>query len=119
MPLANITASNLAHFHGSENTYSNPMYREYKYTEGIKFLSDNGAAWLITDILAVVKLHKKVAKEEFVKITLTVNDRKCHVVYDDGNGKVLYKQNYDSCDFPLPTISIYCEYNTLMLPSER
>lgn len=119
MGIENITNANLANFWGSDQLYFNPMYREYKYTQGIKFISDNGAAWMITDILAIVKFHGKVSKEEFVNITLKVKDGKGTMIYDNGNGKVLYRQKYDCVDFPLPKFNLYCEYKTLMLPSER
>jgi hypothetical protein len=119
MPLANINPSNLAQFYGSERNYYNPLFRKVKYTEGVKFLSDNGAAWLVIDISSVVLHERKVAKEEFVNVTLTVKDGKGEVVYDDGNGKVLYKQEYVCCDFPMSKINLYYEYGMIMLPSER
>jgi hypothetical protein len=115
----NLTRNNLSHFYGSDQIYYNPLFRRYKYTEGVKFISDNGAAWLITDILAFVGGNKKLSMEEFIVATLKVKDGKAILTFDDGNDNILFTHKYESTDFPLDNISFYLEWNTLMLPSER
>jgi hypothetical protein len=38
---------------------------------------------------------------------------------DDGDGRVIARQHLSFTDFPLPEATLYLEYGTLMLPSER
>ena len=47
-----ITATDLAHATCSEGYFYNPLFRSVNYTSGVKFISDNGCGWLITDILS-------------------------------------------------------------------
>ncbi len=109
----------LSQFYGSENLYFNPMFKAIKYTEGVKYIGDNGASWLVTDILCFLSNLKKLQGQEFLHIVLTVADGKGKLTFDDGNENVLFTSKYEYTDFPLNKVSFYCEYNTLMLVSER
>jgi hypothetical protein len=113
-----ITASQLAQYYGSEQFFFNPLFRSIKYTEGVKYLSDNGAAWLITDILAVLKGDRKVKAEEFVSICFTVKDRAGVILMTDGNDKELYKQLVEYTDFPIAEVKMFYTSGVLMLSSE-
>ena len=114
--------SDLAHFFGSEQLFFNPIFRGINYTDGVKFIGDNGASWLVTDVMAV--LPKLLQKEEFLSIKCKVNaeKRSAKVTIDDGNDKVLYTQDYPITDLPCD-IHMYCEQSypkpVLMLTSER
>ncbi len=119
MSTKNITPENLAHFFGSEQMFFNPLFRRIQYTEGVQFISANGAGWLIDAILSHAIHTTKVAQEDFIVATLKVKDRKAILTFDDGNDKVVATQKFDYTDFPLPEISFYLENKTLMLPSER
>lgn len=116
-----FTASDLDNFYGSENWYYNPLFgKGTTYTDGVKFISDRGCAWMVTDILSVVKLEPKVKREEFVSIKFTKKaDGSAEIVYDDGNGNVLFRQKYDATDCPVGEISFYYENSVLMLVTER
>ncbi len=119
MNTANLTRANLAHFTGSEHSFFNPLFRKVTYTDGAKFISDNGGAWLIIDILAQLVHNKKVNQEEFVCVTLKVNtDHTAILTLDDGNNNILAKQNYPMTDFPLSEIKFFATNNMLMLASE-
>ena len=122
MNTTNITLANLSNFWGSEQLYFNPLFRAMKYTEGVRFLSVNGAGWLV-DLICATLLHapKHAKKYEFVHVKLTVNlPSKIGVVkFDDGDDNVFYIHNLDYTDFPLPEISLYVENGVIMLPSER
>lgn len=116
---ATFTASDLAHFWGSETLYHMPLFAGWRYTEGVKFLNHNGCGWLVTDILAVLKLQAKVKREEFVSIKLVVSaDKTAVVTYDDGNGVVLYQQKYEMTDCPVSEIKFFATDGVLMLASE-
>lgn len=117
--IQNITPSNLAQFFGSENCYYHPMFKAMKYTDGVKFVSDNGANWLVVAVLShAIPLMKK--GEEFIvaKLVKTANGGAL-LTLDNGDEKVLAKQEFSLTDFPLPNITFYCENWMMMLPSER
>src|SRR5262245_61560800 len=42
----------LTQFIGTTRWFYNPMFPGWHYTDGVRYLSDNGCAWLITDILS-------------------------------------------------------------------
>ena len=119
--LKTFTASDLSNFYGSENWYYNPLFgKGTTYTDGVKFISDRGCAWMVTDILSVVKLERKVRAEEFVSIKFRkLADGSAVITYDDGNGNILYTQKYDATDCPVSEIDFYFENNVLMLVTER
>jgi hypothetical protein len=114
-----ITTSNLAQFYGSQECFFHPLFKAMKYTEGVKFVSDNGANWLVVAVLShAIGLMKK--GEEFIvaKLVKTANGGAL-LTLDDGNDKILAKQEFSMTDFPLPSITFYCENWMMMLPSER
>jgi hypothetical protein len=119
MPATTFTASDLAHFFGSDTLYNMPLFGGWRYTEGVKFLNHNGCGWLVTDILAVLKSVKKVRNESFVSITLKVGaDKTASVVYTDGDNGVLFRQEYAATDCPVSEIKFFAVDNVLMLTSE-
>jgi hypothetical protein len=119
MSTANLTLENLGNFTGSDRSFYNPLFRKFSYTTGVKFVSDNGASWLIIDILAHLIHNKKVNREEFVCVTLKVNkDRTACLTLDDGNDIILDQQIYPMTDFPLSTVKFFATNNMLMLASE-
>lgn len=111
-----FSRSDLSNFFGSENIYR--YMGGVLFTDGVKFIMENGAHWLCSDAMLACKLVPKLAKEDFVCIKAKVNDGKAIVTYDDGNGKVLHKQEYGVSDLPCE-INFYYENNTFMLTSER
>jgi hypothetical protein len=114
-----ITKLDLSQFYGSANLYFHPLFKAFRYTEGVKYLGANGASWLVTDILCFLNSLKKLQGQEFLHIVLKVADGKGTLTFDDGNDNVLFTNKYEYTDFPLDKVSFYCEYDTLMLVSER
>jgi hypothetical protein len=110
--------SDLGNFYGSENFYRYPMAHGMIFTDGVAFLMKNGAHWLCSDAMIVCAMEPKVRKEEFISIKAKVKDGKCIVTYDDGNGKIKFKQEYDGTDLPCD-VNFYCENGTFMLVGER
>lgn len=107
----------LHRFTGSECIYRNTLTR-CLYTEGIRFIAEEcKASWLVTDALVICRnLANK--GHEFVTVKLSKDGTAGTILYDDGNGKKLYKQEYALVDFPLEEITLYFTNNTLLLPSE-
>jgi len=116
-----ITEENLANFYGSEHFY---RFHHMVITDGVKFLMDNGAAWLMDIIWSyqgIKKLQTPMLRD-FQLWTLKVNlEKKTAVVTcrADSNIPPAITQKIPYTDFPLEEIKLYVENDTILLPSER
>jgi hypothetical protein len=83
-----LTEADLRHFTGSENWYRHGLNREVLFTDGAKYVADQGGAyWLLDEIALAQRAQKAVAAEEFRVWTLTVkDDRTASLTCEDGNG---------------------------------
>jgi len=107
----------LSQFRGTEQYFYNPLFKNMKYTDGVKFLSDKIAGWLVTDILAVA--GSKLKTSEFIVWELDVKDEKAVLTArEDVGTPPLYKQEYTYTDLPDGKIKLYQQNGVLMLPSE-
>ena len=98
-------------FTGSEGYFFNPFFKPIKYTDGIKFLSDNKASWLVTDTQAVLLHEPSVKKcyedEGFICVKWKfekdsdedIKSTTATATYTDGNEKILFIQKYQETDF--------------------
>ena len=121
--------NNLQGFTGTEQYYFNPFFKSIKYTDGVKFVGDNKASWLITDILSVLIAEPKVLSEysegNFISINFILDEEdktKGTATYTDGNEKVLYSQRYETTDiykhFQEDKINFFYTNSVLMLSGE-
>lgn len=114
----------LSHYsNGTDNIYRDRLTR-IKYSDGVKYIAENGYAWFVSDALAVIKLKPKVRTESFLTVKLNLcTSNKASLTIDDGgkNGespKILHHQHYDWTDAKV-NIELFYENGLLMLPSER
>jgi hypothetical protein len=89
------------------------------YTDGVKYIAENGYAWFHTDVATILKMVPRVQRAAvvFVKLKLTGTGR-CTVYYEDGNGKQLYHQHYKYTSAKRNLTLVY-ENQVLSLPFER
>lgn len=116
------TLPDLAQFYGTEGYYFNPLFPSIKYTDGVKYVSDNGAAWLVTDILAHLAHNPKCKGQDFISAKITVKDHKATLVLTDGNDgpdSILDMQEYDHTDLEVPEILFFYEGDVLLLANEH
>ena len=59
-------------------------------------------------------------REEFQlwKLIVDQEDDSAELTCDDGNGRILYREDIAFTDFPLPEVTLYFTDNTILLPSE-
>ncbi len=112
----NEVLKGLGQFSGTEQYYKD--YLGLLLTDGTKYLMEElKCGWLMSDIAVIVKM--KLKKEEFICVKLFVKDSKAKVVYDDGNGNVLFQQKYEYTDFPeVEEFKMFYTNGVLMLTSE-
>jgi hypothetical protein len=115
-----LTDGDLRQFTGSEICYRHGIVRDVLFTDGAKYVADNGGAyWLLDEIAFAQRGQKRVAREEFQLWKLEVNDdRTARLSCGNGNGNVVYSKVIEYTDFPLSEIKLYFTGQTILLPSE-
>ena len=129
MQTANITAENLAQYYGTQQWYRHMLNRKLLYTDGVHFLEENGAAWLLDAIASYItpRLLKNPRLRDFQLWELKVNLAKHSAVLtcrEDADVPPAVTQRIEYTDFPLESIKFYVEPISetqwcLMLTSER
>jgi hypothetical protein len=115
-----LTECALNQFTGTEHWYRYGLVRDVLFTDGAKFLADEGGAYWLIDAIANAQRHEKaVAAEPFQVWKLSVRENHTGTLTcDDGNGEIVYQQELDYTDCPLPEITLYFTDNMILLPSE-
>lgn len=120
----------LNQFTGTENYYRH-WTRRLVYTDGVHYLTENGAAWLV-DAIASYQGTKPLLKGglrdmQFWKLEKTGNSAVLTCVEDTGYAPAI-TQKIEFTDFPLDSIEVWVERGSIdgetecmvaMLPSER
>lgn len=112
-----LNAQNLAYFSGTEQYYRHVISHSIVHTDGVHYVMNNGAGWLV-DAIYSWQFEEKVALEPFQTWTLKVADEKGILSATDGNGNTIAEQKIEYTDFPLPEIKFFVSDNVLMLASE-
>ena len=111
-------------FCGSTTCFKIPLVKA-RYTEGVKYLAEQAQChWLITDTAVVCKSLKN--KSTFIVILFKRNStsvqerthKEAKITYANGNGIILYEQEYEFTDFPLDELRLFFVDDMLMLPNE-
>lgn len=114
-----LKQSDLAQFTGTENWYQHGLVKRITYTDGVKYVADNGGAyWLIDEIALANQFFKNVKEQPFQLWKLEVRENSGVLTCDDGNGNMVMTKRIRFTDFPLPEIKFYFTDNVLLLPSE-
>jgi hypothetical protein len=117
---SNTVRSSTPPVHRLRERYRHDINHAVLFTDGAKFLADQGGAYWLLDIVAIAQQHDaRVSGEEFQVWNLRVHsDRSATVFRDDGNGNPLYTQEIPYTDFPLDEVKLYFANNVIHLPSE-
>lgn len=129
MKSRNEILAELSHCTGSEQIFFTPLFKNIRYTEGVKLMSEIcGAHWLLTDILAVTTMLAGTYPFISIKVKKEEDSTKCTVYYEDGNDNIIKEDYYGFTDFPLYdheangyhncALNLYCIDNILLLTSE-
>jgi len=116
-----LTNADLALFTGSENWYRHGLNRNVLFTDGAKYVADQGGAyWLLDEIALAQRYEKSVAAEEFQVWKLAVNsDHTATLTCEDGNNNVVFTKALEFTDFPLSETVLWFTNGTIYLPSEH
>lgn len=109
----------LRQFTGTEQYYFNPMFKRFKYTDGIKYLAEETGAYWLLDYIFSSQPHGNLRGEEFQVWKIKVNqDDSATIIVEDGNDIVLTTFTIDFTDFPLKEFDLWLIDKILILPSE-
>lgn len=110
----------LLQFTGTESWYRHRLVRSILYTDGAKYVAEQGGAyWLLDSIAFAQKASPAVATEAFQVWTLAVHpDKTAVLTCEDGNGNAVYTQQLEYTDFPFEKVTLYFTNNVILLPSE-
>ena len=114
----NQLLTELKYFTGSEQLYFNPLFRKFKYTEGVKFLAEKSNSYWLIDFVLSNQYLTILKNNEFQTWKIKVTGNKAEITVEDGNHNKLKSFKIDFTDFPLDEFSLWFVYDTLMLPSE-
>jgi hypothetical protein len=115
-----LSEAHLRQFTGTENWYRHGINRNVVFTDGAKYVADEGGAYWLLDAIAIAqRFEKSVSGEEFHVWKLTVReDQTASLICDNGNDNIVYTQHIEYTDFPIDEIKLYFTDNTILLPSE-
>jgi hypothetical protein len=115
-----FSKAELRNFTGSEHWYRHGLVPTILFTDGAKYVADEGGAyWLLDEIALAQRYEKSVTAERFQVWTLKVkDDHTATLSCGDGNNNIVYRKEIPFTDFPADEITLWFANNTIFLPSE-
>lgn len=108
-----ITKHEIEQFSGTSEFYRHGLFRSMIYTDGIKYLIDNGCAWLVdvccsAQIQSVVKQYKDQLQFWELKIDSEIPSKACvfGTVSTEEGELIIYRQQIEYTDCPC-NVEIY------------
>ncbi len=114
-----LKKEDLAQFFGTDNWYKHPLSKKITYTDGVKYVAENGGAYWLLDLIVLGQHVEEVAQEEFQLWVLKVSDNAAILTCDDGDGNIVYRKQIEHTDFPLDEIELWFTNDVILLPSEN
>jgi len=120
--IAKLSEADLDQFSGgTERYYRHPLCRDILFTDGAKYVADEGGAyWLLDEMAFAQRTEKRLARQPFQVWKLVVNSDKTAVItVEDGNYNVLLTKALDYTDFPAPEITLWYSNKVIYLREEH
>lgn len=117
--MKNLDKAILAQFMGGDEFYRHNIMRSICYTEGVRYVAEEGGAYWLIDKIATSQLDPKIAREEFQVWKLAVTGSTATLTCDDGDGNIVHAEHITYTDFPLSEIELWFTNQMILLPSEN
>jgi hypothetical protein len=106
---------------GTDQYYRHALNRNVLFTDGAKYVADEGGAyWLLDEIALAQGSEKRLTRQPFQVWKLTVKpDGTGVITVQDGNYNVLLTKALDYTDFPAPEIILWFSNYVIYLPAEH
>ena len=108
----------LKSFTGTQQYFFHPLFKAFKYTDGVRFLAKNAKCYWLLELIFSHQNFKEIKREDFQKWTLKKIDDACTVTVSDGNGNNIKTIEISFTDFPLQEFNLWFCNGVLLLPSE-
>ena len=92
---------------------------QMRLTEGRRYLAGTVGAWWLGEAIVSRSREPEVSREVFQVWTLRRVDEGATLVCTDGNANRICRPTISMTDFSLPSVVIWVEHGTLLLPSEH
>ena len=116
-----LTHSDLSQFTGTITYYRNAS--GLFFTDGVYYLAEHGRAYWLIDIISISQSDSKIdndpmlQKIQFWKLKVNA-DNSAQLVCERDRDDVVLSIDIPYTNFPLKEITLYCQEEVLMLPSE-
>lgn len=111
--------SDLEQFTGTTQYYFLPYLPTYKYTDGVRYVAQNGQAFWLLDEIFFSQKEEALQGQHFQAWKLEVQEDKSALLScEDGNYRSLFSKKIPHTDFPLEKIEFFFIDGFLILPSE-
>jgi hypothetical protein len=116
-----LSQDDLRQFTGSEHWYRHGLNWNVLYTDGARYVADEGGAhWLLDAIALAQRFVKSLAGVPFQVWKLSVRpDQTATLTCEDGNDHVVYTQQLEFTDFPVAHVTLWFANGTIYLPNEH
>ena len=117
--MSKLTAQDLAQFTGTTCYYR--IGRQHLLTDGTHYLAEKAGCYWIMD--AVSSHFGEIDTEGwFIVVCMEVEGCRSILLYENGNGRELTRQDIPNTEFPLRNLTLYAVWDTehwvIMLPGE-
>ena len=110
----------LSQFTGTTQWYYHPMFENFRYTDGVRFVAQEmGAYWLLQHIFLHQTLPELTSMDFQVWKLQVQEDNSATIRVEDGNDHLVKAFPIPFTDFPLDEITFWMEGIVLLLPSEH
>jgi hypothetical protein len=118
---AKLSPAHLSQFTGTENYYRHALNRAILFTDGCKYVADQGGAYWLLDLIGCAQRYeKRLSRQPFQVWALAVrSDNSATITVEDGNYNLLWTHTIGFTDFPIPGITFWFSNNVIYLPSEH
>lgn len=110
---------NLGQFIGTENYYRHGLLKNFRYTDGIKYLADETGSYWLVDVVASYQLKHRNKPFQLWKIKVNKDDNSAVVTAKEDIGlRPFVRQKIRYTDFPLEEFEFYVADGVILLKSE-
>ena len=102
-------------FHGTNRYHKVVAFTDIVATDGVAYVVENGYHWFVND--ALIAITEKLRNEEFLVVRLRLSPPAARMEITDGDGKVMYTQDYSITDAEVP-VEFYVTNKVALLPGE-
>ena len=117
-----LTPADLSQFSGgTQHYYRHGLNRKVHFTDGAKYIGDQGGAHWLLDLIAISQLHdNRLRRQPFQVWGLAVrSDNSATITVEDGNYNVLLTKRVAFTDFPSDGVTLWFSNNVIYLPVEH